>query len=328
MSSWDCVFNGDVTSWIKFANSLRLRLALHLAYVDEAKAKSEAQLAIGNSYGLMNVKSDLAELQHITPIATYESPLYILKGWDDICMGATLDSYMNGYQDPRLSAYFEAGTGGKYRGIRAGMSKDVSKDKYITGIFAEPQATATSNVVWMRSSESYFLLAEYALRWGTNADAKKYYEDGIRMSFDEHGVSGADAYLTRTAAGGYVPANYEDPVTSSHSMDALGTVSIAWDESGDFKTNLEQIITQKYIALYPVGQEAWTEFRRTGYPKVFPVVVNESSGGSVDTNIQIRRLPYPESEYNTNRTELDKGITLLGGVDNPGVRLWWDVPNK
>ena len=48
------------------------------------------------------------------------------------------------------------------------MSKDVSKDKYITGIFAEPQATATSNVVWMRSSESYFLLAEYALRWGTN----------------------------------------------------------------------------------------------------------------------------------------------------------------
>ena len=72
----------------------------------------------------MNVKSDLAELQHITPIATYESPLYILKGWDDICMGATLDSYMNGYQDPRLSAYFEAGTGGKYRGIRAGMSKE------------------------------------------------------------------------------------------------------------------------------------------------------------------------------------------------------------
>ena len=161
-----------------------------------------------------------------------------------------------------------------------------------------------------------------------NLLTKKYYEDGIRMSFDEHGVSGADAYLTRTAAGGYVPANYEDPVTSSHSMDALGTVSIAWDESGDFKTNLEQIITQKYIALYPVGHEAWTEFRRTGYPKVFPVVVNESSGGSVDTNIQIRRLPYPESEYNTNRTELDKGITLLGGVDNPGVRLWWDVPNK
>ncbi len=83
------------------------------------RQKSEAQLTIGNSYGVMNVKTDLAELQHITPIATYESPLYILKGWDDICMGATLDSYMNGYQDPRLSAYFEAGTGGKISGYKS-----------------------------------------------------------------------------------------------------------------------------------------------------------------------------------------------------------------
>ena len=96
-------------------------MALHLAYVDETKAKSEAQLAIGNSYGLMNVKSDLAELQHITPIATYESPLYILKGWDDICMGATLDSYMNGYQDPRLSAYFEAG-------YKTNVSRNIGKE--------------------------------------------------------------------------------------------------------------------------------------------------------------------------------------------------------
>ena len=328
LSAWDCVFNGDVTAWIKFANSLRLRLALHLAYVDEEKAKAEAQLAIGNSHGLMNAKSDLAELQHITPIANYESPLYIIKGWDDICMGATLDSYMNGYEDPRRSAYFEPGVGGKYCGIRAGMPNETSKDNYTKGDFATPKVTATSNVVWMRSSESYFLLAEYALRWGSIADAKKYYEDGIRMSFDEHGVAGVDEYLARTKEEGDIPAKYEDPVTPSYSKDAMGTISIAWDETGDFDTHLEQIITQKYIALYPVGQEAWTEYRRTGYPKVFPVVKNESSGGSVNTDIQIRRLPYPESEYNTNRTELDKGITLLGGVDTPGVRLWWDLPNK
>ena len=328
LSSWDCVYNGDVTAWIKFANSLRLRLAMHLACIDEAKAKSEAELAMSNSYGLMSTTTDQAELQHITPIATYESPLYIIKGWDDICMGATIDSYMNGYQDPRRAAYFETADDGVYRGIRAGMSKYISKDKYITGSFSQPQAGATSNVVWMRASESYFLLAEYALRWGSAADARQYYESGVRMSFDENSVSGADAYLTRTATDGYVPANYVDPVTSSYSHDALGTISVAWDDTADFATNLERIITQKYLALFPVGQEAWTEFRRTGYPKVFPVAVNESSGGSVDTDIQIRRLPYPESEYNTNRTELDKGIALLGGVDNAGVRLWWDVANK
>ena len=89
-----------------------------------------------------------------------------------------------------------------------------------------------------------------------------------------------------------------------------------------------KIITQKYIALYPVGQEAWTEFRRTGYPKVFPVCVNESNGGCVDTDIQIRRLAFPQDEYNTNREMLDGGISLLNGPDNPGTRLWWDVADK
>lgn len=324
-SSWDCVFNGDVKMWVKFANSLRLRLAMHIVYADEEKAKTEADLAIGNSYGLMGAKNDIAELQHITPIANYESPLYIIKGWDDICMGATIDSYMNGYQDPRRSSFFDAATDGKYRGIRAGLSKDTKKADYTTGLFSTPKATATSNVVWMRASESYFLLAEYALRWGTNDDARRYYEEGIRMSFDEHSASDVDSYLARTSEQGYVPAKYEDPVNSGHSKDALGSIPIAWKTSADFDENLEQIITQKYIALYPVGQEAWTEFRRTGYPRVFPVVVNESNGGCVDTDIQIRRLPYPESEYNTNQVELNKGITLLGGVDNPGVKLWWDA---
>lgn len=326
MSSWDCVFNGDITSWLKFANSLRLRLAMHLSNVDEAKAKSEAEAAISNSFGLMSEKTDLAELQHISPIATYESPLYIISGWDDVCLGATLESYMNGYQDPRLPAYFEAGSDGSYHGIRAGMAGSIAKDSYTTGLFSVPKATATSNVVWMRASESYFLRAEYELRWGSAENARTCYEEGVKMSFDEHGASGADEYLTRTAEGGYVPSAYEDPVTTSYSRDAMGTVSIAWDDAAGFSTHLEQIITQKYLALYPVGQEAWTEYRRTGYPKVFPVAVNENA--AVDTDIQIRRLQYPESEYNTNRDELDKGISLLGGADTPGTRLWWDLADK
>lgn len=53
--------------------------------------------------------------------------------------------------------------------------------------------------------------------------------------------------------------------------------------------------------------------------------MNESNGGCVDTETQIRRLPFPQSEYNTNRTQLDKGIALLGGPDNPGTKLWWDA---
>jgi len=321
-SSWDCVYNGDIEAWIKFANTLRLRLAMHLAYVDAEKAQQEAEAAVANSHGLMTDATDIAELQHIYPIATYESPLYIINSWDDICMGATLESYMNGYEDPRRAAFFNTGSEGSYQGIRAGMASTVSKSNYTTGLFSTPNVTATSNVVWMRASESYFLRAEGALRgWNMDGNAKDFYEQGIEMSFDENGVSGGD-YIQNTTL---IPADYTDPVTTGYSKDALGSITIAWDESASFESNLERIITQKYIALYPVGQEAWTEFRRTGYPKVFPVCVNESNGGCVDTDIQIRRLPYPVDEYNTNATALEAGIQLLGGADNAGTKLWWDA---
>ena len=56
--------------------------------------------------------------------------------------------------------------------------------------------------------------------------------------------------------------------------------------------------TQKWIACYPEGYEAWTEQRRTGYPQLFKVFVN-NSGGAIDTNIRIRRLPYPSDIQKT-----------------------------
>lgn len=56
---------------------------------------------------------------------------------------------------------------------------------------------------------------------------------------------------------------------------------------------LERIITQKWIAMYPEGCEAWAEQRRTGYPRLFPVRFNHSKGQSIDTETMIRRLPYP-----------------------------------
>lgn len=321
-SAWDCVYSGDVKSWVRFANSLRLRLAMHIAYVDPDKAQQEVKMAVNNSHGLM---VDVAELKHIAPIATYESPLHIIKSWDDICMGATLDSYMNGYKDPRLSAYFDETSDGLYRGIRAGMSSSTPKSSYTTGLFSTPKTTATSNVVWMRASESYFLLAEAALRNWVDGDPKTFYENGVKASFQEYGVSGIDDYLKNSID---KPIKYTDPVTPGHSINARGDITVAWNDSDSDEKKLERIITQKYIALFPIGQEAWTEYRRTGYPKVFPVVVNESNGGCVDTELQIRRLPYPVSEYDTNNKALQEGIKLLGGVDNAGVRLWWDCNGK
>ena len=109
-----------------------------------------------------------------------------------------------------------------------------------------------------------------------------------------------------------------------------GTCStIAWDDEADFETHLERIITQKWIAMYPDGCEGWAEFRRTGYPHLLPVVNNDSQG-LIDTEIQVRRCPFPVQEYNTNQAAVQAAIQLLdseamgGGQDNGGTRLWWD----
>ena len=107
---------------------------------------------------------------------------------------------------------------------------------------------------------------------------------------------------------------------------AVSTINIAWNDS-DKDKSLERIITQKWIALFPNGHEAWTEYRRTGYPYLFKVLVNNSSN-TIDSDIQIRRMPYPPSEKTVNEENLKKAIELLGGPDNGGTRLWWDVADK
>ena len=106
----------------------------------------------------------------------------------------------------------------------------------------------------------------------------------------------------------------------------MSDITIAWNESSTNEEKLERIITQKWIAMFPEGQEAWSEYRSTGYPKIFPVVSNQS-GGTIDTNIQIRRIPFVDSENSTNGINVQKAKTLLKGPDNGGTRLWWDTGN-
>ena len=87
---------------------------------------------------------------------------------------------------------------------------------------------------------------------------------------------------------------------------------------------LEKIITQKWIACWPEGMEAWTEQRRTGYPKLFKVQTNNSNG-TIDTDIMIRRLPFSQDDAKKDPEQYKNLCTALGGADNGGTRLWWDT---
>ena len=325
LAKYDFIYNGNVTKWIKFANSLKLRLAMRVVYADPAKARSQAESAVSHPIGVFTDPLDIALLQHASNLS-YNHPLYIIsENFGDIRMGANMESLLNGYADPRLPKYFNTGSDGLYHGIRNGITI-TNKADYSDGPFSKLNIAATTPIVWMNPAEIYFLRAEGALRgWNMGGTAQSLYETGIRTSFTVSGVTAtADSYVNN---GTSIAAAYADPKRTTNNIASgnslLSTITIKWNTAGTFENNLERIITQKWIAMFPDGQEAWSEFRRTGYPKVFPVVVN-SSNGLINTTTQIRRLPFSPTEYQTNASGIMAAITLLGGPDNGGTKLWWD----
>lgn len=327
LPDYDNVFAGDVDAWIRFANTLRLRLALRVVYADPTLAQTQAAAALSHPGGLMTVATDVAQCNKPASGA-WEYPLYIIQhSFNDGVIGATVEAYMNGYADPRRDAYFTAGSDGAFHGVRNGI--DLTSAYKGSTLLSKVNCTNADPLVWMMPAEAWFLRAEYELRWGTEAEARNCYEQGIRVSFDSAGATGADAYIGSAAT----PGAYTDVVVGGNSVAApLSDIPVAWLAGGSFEKQLEQIITQKYIAIFPCGQEAWSEFRRTGYPKVIPVQVNKS-GGAIDTDIQIRRLNYLDTEYSTNKAAVEAAVTLLnaessnGTGDNGGTRVWWDKKN-
>ncbi len=325
MSTYDYIYSGDVSKWVKFANTLRLRLAMRLSNVDESKAIEEAEAAINHSHGLMTSTSDSAYL-HQGNAFSFKNPIWeVMESWRDLSMSANMDCYLNGYNDPRISAYFApAVNDGQYHGMQNGLTSDqAAHQSYVSSTAFDQSA----DMQWMDVAEAYFLLAEAKLRFGLGSEtAQSYYEQGITMSFSSRGVSGADSYLNNTTA--RPNSTYTDPYNTRYNRTDGGTylsnVQIAWDETADQEGNLEQIMVQKWIAIFPDGQEAWSDMRRTGYPGIFPIYSNQS-GGEVPTGELISRLKFPSTEYSNNSSNVQEAVTLLGGSDSAGTRLWWDV---
>jgi hypothetical protein len=100
----------------------------------------------------------------------------------------------------------------------------------------------------------------------------------------------------------------------------LSDITVVW--SADPTKHLEQIITQKWVALYPNGVEAWAEYRRTGFPKLYPRIFSESL--FVPANGVVRRTPFVIGETQVNAAGLATGVAKLGGPDNEATRLWWN----
>ncbi len=331
---FDVAYGGDIPKWIKLANSLRLKLAIRISKVEPALAKAEAEKAAANSFGLILSNDDNFNVN----LGGGSHPLKdISYSWHDTRMSATMESFLVGYKDGRISKMFAPVSDMSlvadhpdipFKGIKNG-AKLVEKELRTPYSKVGEFFNTTTYHTLLNAAEINFMLAEGKLRgWSVGGkSAKDYYEEGVKLSFQQWGASGADAYLQNTVN---KPIDYTDPKAdpaTANAFTAQTDLTIAWDNAADNETKLERIITQKWIAGYPDSYEAWSDFRRTGYPKIEPVYQNDSNeaDGVIPVGDYIKRMRFIENEYAANAEGVAGAVKLLNGPDKISTKLWWDV---
>jgi hypothetical protein len=340
-SNEDMIFGGDMVKWKTFANSLRLRLALRVSEVDAAMATTQATAAIaggvmastadeakcppsnkgwGNDYNY-TLLFNWGETQHMT--STFEKLVTNIGGidWPATVAATTKPAKI----DPRAVVMFDPSSDGLWRGVTPGLHpNDVNQEPNtktkvavlgVKTVGAEGARNITRKYDLMLFEEVCFLKAEAALRGFAPGNAKSEYEAGVNASFSRWGVSGADVYL------------------ASNDKNTAGTSANFTDMTGGGNTQLEKIITQKYISLFPdVSIEAWSDKRRLNLPRFDvpayrdPVVFGAAPTSITDPRSFIKRVKIPDSEGINNTVEYNKGVALMGaGGDRPSTNLWWDT---
>ena len=320
----DYVYSGDVNKWIRYANSLKLRLAMRVSFVNPKLAKQMAEEAVRG--GVIESNDGNATWKYFSTITNPLYTAYMYNSSDsktggDTHAAADIICYMNGYNDNRREAYFSKSQweGIDYVGLRRGWEVF---DRTWGFNFSGLGLKANDPLIWMNAAEVAFLRAEGAAVHGFDmgGTAESFYNRGIELSFEQWGAAGAAAYM---ADGASLPAAYNDPSEQNPYTGSVSDITIKWDESASAERKLERIITQKWIANYYNGNEAWAELRRTGYPKLIPVQYN-GSGGIVDSKLGPQRMPYPQEEYTNNSVNVTKAVnTMLGGPDNMATKVWW-----
>lgn len=336
----DRICGGKIKNWIKFANSLRLRMAMHISVVAPEKAKAIAKEALQSGVLVSTDKN----IEYDITLEGKRNPLeFISSVWKDTRLNASFENLLRRMNSPMLAKWFDKnyddikdlkgniamGRQSEIIGIRAGLTMEPRSSSNPYDAFS-PVSTSYAQrpVTLMKVVEVLFLQAEAAIRWGEDftdgMPAQLLYEDAIYRSFKDEGVAD-DVYFEYI--GQVAPKNidYVDPHDSYNNKAGIVTIGVAWDDNDSRELQLEKIMTQKYIANYPMGLEAWTDIRRTGFPRIFSVVDDDGDGSIPEGDI-IRRIPYPINDDSDRNDIITSAIPLLGR-DEQGTRLWWDTGN-
>ena len=285
----DLIYQGDHSQWIKFANSLRLRLAMRISDVDPGLAGQHISAVMNN---VMASNDDSAIVPHEgTGQFDFQSngtSAPVVAGFNGHWPSKALVDRMNATNDPRRSYYYTQNASGEYVGLRGGTvdaDVEVNADNYSSPNI-ETLFSMEADAVVMSYSEVEYLLAEAVLKGWASGDAEGHYKNGLMASCERSGIEAADIEAFLSEEG------------------------IVFDS--DKAT--EQILTQLWIDLYPNGYEAWASWRRTGIP-VF-------SSEEADEGIP-RRAVYPQLEKVLNATNYESAVSVQG-ADIGSTRVWWD----
>ncbi len=297
----DIVFGGDILRWKKFANSLRLRLANRQASKKPSESAAIFAEIMGNpaTYPIFTSNDDFALLVHEARNNDNNNnawhEIMVFDAREDWSISNTLIDAMtdgNGQAtDPRILVYAEPAIAGDMAGGYAGAPNGLPEAlaSAFINTASRPGSFFTQEKApfyIMTYSELLFALAEATLdgTYSGGLTAQEYLEAAVAASFGQYGLE--------------MPADYMTGKTA----------------------DLETIMTEKWKALFSQGIEAWTEFRRTGFPVLSDASPNSifENSGEVPT-----RLRYPESEYSLNGTNVEAGASLNGGPDNKLTKLWW-----
>ena len=288
-SSQDIAYEGDTEAWLKFANSLKLKLAITIADVNAGKAGSMVAEAVAG--GVFEDNADNASVTYLDAFPNTH-PVHedlVQSGRDDYVVANTIIDVLNDLADPRIEVYAQPLEDGTYEGGVYGTNNTFALYSHIGEPFYQPD---TEGVI-LDYAEVEFLLAEAAERGFTvPGTAEEHYEAGIRASMEYWGVADAD-----------IDAYIANPDV------AYATAA------GDWK---QKIGVQHWLALYNRGFEGWTVWRRLDF-----------TGFNAPPLLTYADIPerfiFPIEEATLNKANLTEAIQMIGGSDSAQTPVFWDV---
>ncbi|MDP3352120.1 MAG: SusD/RagB family nutrient-binding outer membrane lipoprotein [Flavobacteriaceae bacterium] len=296
--SADIVYGGNVGKWKKFANSFKLRMGLMIYDADATLGASTVSSAITSGVFTSNGDNALFQYLNSTPNTNPMWVDLVQSGRLDFVAAAPMVNAMNGLNDPRVNVFYKDPVGGVIKGAPYGANNSYALFSHIGSMFYE----STLPHVLLDYANVKFMLAEAAERslgGMTPTAAEAHYNAAITASFD------------------YNQQTYNSLKSPSITLNAaayLAQPSVAYTTAaGTWK---QKIGTQKWIALYNQGFNAWTEFRRLDYPALV-------APGTGVVNVVPRRFTYPIGEHTLNGTNYTSAASAVGG-DLLTTKLFWD----